>query len=110
MTVMLADMFVQYGGQLAIGKVLKGHDSGAVDGVLNYSISGKTLDIDFSDARWVLGRGSAGAPEEIAARSEIANLFLGVDPDQVERVTIAASNAGVAVQMHAAEDINKYAA
>jgi hypothetical protein len=54
----LSDIFVQYAGKLAIGKVLQAQDSAAIAGVLTNN--GDVLSVDFAAALWAKGQDHGG--------------------------------------------------
>jgi Ca2+-binding RTX toxin-like protein len=61
----IADIFTQYAGKLALGKVLSDSDAAALNGVLTNN--GETLAIDFSHQLWAKG----GAHTEILGRKSL---------------------------------------
>jgi Ca2+-binding RTX toxin-like protein len=84
----LGDSFVQYAGQLAVGKVLAAAEPDVVEGILSLSEDGKILEADFTDATWLVGRGTAGVPEivgrreltdEVLNQQDFASTSLGVN-------------------------------
>lgn len=69
----LTDIFTQYAGQLALGKVLQSVSPKAVDGVLTLPSDGQTLSVDFSENIWSVGRATAKASSVITSRQELTD-------------------------------------
>ena len=60
----ISKVFVQYAGQLALGKVLQSSTPEALDGVLTLAEDKQTLTVDFSDPVW----------QRVAAGGSITNI------------------------------------
>jgi RTX calcium-binding nonapeptide repeat (4 copies) len=71
----IAEILVQFAGQLAFGKVLQTNTT-AVNGVLSLSPGNTVLTVDFNDALWSIGR--SGPPTTILGRDTLVDKSLGV--------------------------------
>lgn len=73
----LSDMFVQFAGQLAVGAVMNAEQATATDGILTKDVASGNLVVNLSTSRWSVGRGTLGAPTDIAGRSRFIDSVLG---------------------------------
>jgi hypothetical protein len=71
----LAEILMQFAGQLAFGKVSQ-LVPGAVPGVLALAPDNSVLTVDFNDALWSIGR--TGAPPTIVGRDTLIDKAIGV--------------------------------
>ena len=115
----ITQIFVQYAGQLANGKVLSSNHQEALDGVLSLSEDKQTLLVNFSDDLWKIGAEGGSATKDIIGREDIIDELLSkADPvptlfepysirtamkklwdddtsDIIDRIAFAVSNDGV---------------
>jgi hypothetical protein len=83
----LSDIFVQYAGKLAIGKVEQGSDAAAIAGILTNN--GDVLSVDFADPLWDKGQehDKIVGRDRLITRS-LSSLAIEFDPDAPEGVRI----------------------
>ena len=67
----ISDMFVQFAGQLALGKVLQSASPTVTNGIVTLSPDNATLSIDLSQNLWANGKVAAGASDKIVGREEL---------------------------------------
>ena len=75
----VSDIFVQFAGQLAMGKVLQ-TDASAVsnkvlDGVLTLSPDSNTLKVNFGSALWNVGKATAQATDVVEGRTKLLDVL-----------------------------------
>jgi hypothetical protein len=70
----IAEILMQFAGQLAFGKVLM-PNTAALNGVLALSPDNSVLTVDFNDALWSIGR--QGPQPTILGRDTLINISLG---------------------------------
>ncbi|MEZ5691981.1 MAG: hypothetical protein R3D71_10020 [Rickettsiales bacterium] len=64
----ISDIFTQYAGQLALGKILQSAASVVLDGVLTLSADEKLLTVSFNQALWPT---VSGAPDQIVGKDRL---------------------------------------
>jgi Ca2+-binding RTX toxin-like protein len=71
----ISDIFVQFAGQLAMGKIVKLTASPALNGVLTLSEDKNTLAINFNKDLWSIGKTDAGATDVMVGKNELLASF-----------------------------------
>lgn len=85
----LAEVLVQFAGQLAVGKVLQSGSPEALSGVISVAADGNSLAVDFAESLWSLGVG--GPTTDIVGRKDLTDIvfrqadfsFDGTPPNDV---------------------------